>query len=163
MKNLLASFGVILFSLSASAQLKPTTICAGFVVNIMEGNINYLDPDFTSGQIKKALPCYTSEISESDTSACGGLISYRDNDVYFYTGRDYIEIREKFKGKLSIPLMGASRKGLFNWLGYPEIKDINWEAFQTRYGILILHYNKLNKVNLIQMSKKNAQTIKLCE
>jgi hypothetical protein len=59
--------------------------------------------------------------------------------------------------------MGAARSSLFKWLGYPKIKDINWDAFTTKYGILILHYNKSGKVNLIQFSKKNAESLTLCE
>ena len=38
---------------------------------------------------------------------CGGGVFYKAQDIYFYTGRDYVEIGPKFKGKLSWPLMGA--------------------------------------------------------
>ena len=81
----------------------------------------------------------------------------------FYTTRNYVEIGPAFKGTLSIPLMGASRDGLFKWLGNPAIKDVNWDAFQTSYGILILNYNAAAKVNKIQFATESANNIKLCE
>jgi hypothetical protein len=147
----------------ANAQLKTTPVCGTFVVEILDGKVNGVFPDFTIGQIKEKLPCFTSEEPENSTSKCGGGVFYKDKDIYFYTGRDYIEIREKFKGKLSIPLLGATRNSLFKWLGNPKIKDVNWDAFQTQYGTLVLHYNKAGKVNLIQFSKKSTETLSLCE
>jgi hypothetical protein len=59
--------------------------------------------------------------------------------------------------------MGAGRGSLFKVLGYPKMKDISWDAFQTKFGILILYYNKANKINKLQISYKNTDTIKLCE
>ncbi len=59
--------------------------------------------------------------------------------------------------------MGATRNSLFKVLGHPKIKDVNWDAFQTKYGILILHYNKSSKINLTQFSRKTTDTINLCE
>lgn len=163
MKNLLLSFFLLTILTEVSAQLKTTPLCPPLMVNVMEGNVNNIQPNFTGGQIEKAFPCFTGKVEESDTSKCGGLISLDDNDIYFYTSRDYIEIREKFKGKMSIPLMGAARTELFQWLGYPKIKDVSWDAFQTAYGILIVYYNKANKIYKIQMSTKTANTIKLCD
>jgi hypothetical protein len=133
------------------------------VVNIEDGSVNKIQPNLTPGQIEKAFPCYTSIETETDSSKCGGLISYSDKDIYFYTGRDYVEIGEKFDGKLSIPLLGAVRADLFKWLGYPKIKDINWDAFQTAYGVLVVYYGKSGKINKIQMSTKTAETLKLCK
>ena len=81
--------------------------------------------------------------------------------VYVDASKD--EDLEKFKGKLSIPLMGATRGTLFKWLGNPAMKDTNWDAFQTSYGIVILYYNKTNKVNKIQFSTETTSSINLCE
>src|SRR5437762_12584915 len=160
------TFLFILFMLTitvAQAQLKTTPVCPTMVVDILDGKVNGMLPDFTIGQIKEKLPCFTSEEPENSSSKCGGGVFYKDKDIYFYTGRDYVEIREKFKGKLSIPLLGASRNSLFKWLGHPKIKDVNWDAFTTQYGILILYYTKAGKVNKIQFSTKSTDTINLCE
>ncbi|MEO8768440.1 MAG: hypothetical protein ABI402_00075 [Ferruginibacter sp.] len=163
MKNAFFCFLFLIIITNVSAQLKATPQCPEMIVNIQEGSVNKIQPNISSALIEKTFPCYTSMEPEGDSSKCGGLISFSDKDIYFYTGRDYIEIGEKFKGKLSIPLLGAVRADLFKWLGYPKIKDITWDAFQTAYGVLIVYYDKSGKINKIQMSTKSTDSIKLCQ
>ncbi len=163
MKSLILMACCALFSLKAISQLKTTTVCPTITVDLLAGKVNEMEPDFTQGQIKKALPCFTSEEAESATAKCGGGIYYKDKDLIFFTARNYVEIGPKFKGKLSIPVMGASRSGLFKWLGHPTIKEASWDAFTTAYGILILYYSKANKVVKIQFSSETSATINLCE
>jgi hypothetical protein len=154
---------IMLFSIITKAQLKTTVVCNTIEVDILRGRVNGIQPDFTINQVKEKLPCATGTEAENDSSKCGGGVWYKDKDIYFFTGRDYVEIKEKFKGKLSIPLMGAGRNDLFKWLGNPKIKDISWDAFQTAYGTLVLYYNKAKKVNRILFSKKSTDTLSLCE
>lgn len=142
-------------------QLKVKSTCNTFVVDILNGKVNGVRPDFTTGQIKAKLPCFTSE--DPETSKCGGVIYYKDRDIKFFTGRDYVEIGPAFKGQLSIPLMGAKRGSLFKYLGNPKLKDSNWDAFETQYGCLILYYNSASKVNMIRFSTDGTDVIKLCE
>ena len=146
-----------------NAQLKRTATCPAVTVDILDGKINSLKITDNIAQIKSALPCFTGADNESPSAKCGGGVYFKDKDIYFYTARDYVEIGPKFKGKLSVPLMGASRNGLFKTLGNPKIKEARWEAFSTAYGILILYYNSANKVNKIQMSTESENTIRLCE
>ena len=152
---------------AAKAQLKTSAQnqCGVFTVDLLDGKVNGVDPKYNQAQIKSALPCFTSVEPEDATSKCGGVISYKTQDVYFYTGRHYIEIRDKFKGKLSIPVMGATRNSpaLFKLLGNAKIKDTNWDAFDTLYGVMILYYTKANKVNKIQFSTETSATINLCQ
>jgi hypothetical protein len=145
----------------ARAQLKVKAKCDAFAVDILDGKINGVHPDFTPGQIKAKLPCFTSE--EPATSKCGGIIFYKDRDVKFYTERDYVEIGPGFKGKLSIPLMGAKRGTFFKWLGHPKLKDDGWDAFETQYGCLVLYYNAAARVRMIRFSTKNTDALNLCE
>ncbi|HEY8657448.1 MAG TPA: hypothetical protein VIL78_00310 [Hanamia sp.] len=164
MKTFIVSLSALLLCTVASAQLKTTTKCPTFDIDILDGIVNgNILPTSTVGQIKLNLPCFTSFEEEGTSAKCGAGVFYKDKDIYFYTTRDYIEIGPAFKGKLSIPLMGAPRNGLFKWLGAPQIKEAGWEAFQTAYGILILYYNKAAKVNKIQFSTKQAGNIQLCE
>jgi hypothetical protein len=164
MKNFVLLAACTIFSIALHAQLKTTPICPELNIDILGGRINEtLRSTSTVGQIKEKLPCFTSAEDESATAKCGGGVFFKDKDIYFYTGRDYVEIGPKFKGKLSIPLMGASRTGLFKWLGNPKIKDVNWDAFQTAYGTLIVYYSKAAKVNKLQFSVLGTDTIKLCE
>ena len=164
MKIIITTLSALFLCAVTSAQLKITPKCPAIEINILDGIVNgNILPTSTEGFIKITLPCFTGFEEESATAKCGGGVFYKDKDVYFYTSRDYIEIGPEFKGKLSVPLLGAPRSGLFKWLGSPQIKDVNWDAFQTSYGILILYYNKESKVNKIQFSTQSASSIKLCE
>lgn len=148
---------------STFAQLKTKEKCAEFVIDILDGTVNALKPNVNPEEIKVKLNCFTSVEEENASSKCGGLIAYKDRDIYFYTGRDYVEIKEKFQGKLTLPLMGAKRNTLFKWLGNPKIKDVNWEAYQVQYGTLVIHFNAAQKVNKIQFSTKHSDFLSLCE
>ena len=163
MKTIVLLVGTFLIAGGLMAQLKTTKVCPSFTVDLLDGRINELKITDNNTQIKQKLPCFTSEAPETSSANCGGGVFYKDRDIFFYTGRDYVEIGPKFKGKLSLPLMGASRNNLFKWLGHPKIKDVNWDAFTTAYGIMILYYTKANKVNKIQVSTQSSETIKLCE
>ena len=142
MKNLLL-IAACMVSIALQAQLKRTAICPAFSVDVLGGRVNELPINSTVGQIKLKLPCFTTAEDESASAKCGGGVFFKDKDVYFFTSRDYIEIGPNFKGKLSIPLMGASRTGLFKWLGNPKIKDVNWDAYGTEYGMMILYLKRL--------------------
>jgi hypothetical protein len=162
MKTTISILAAILLVHTTSAQLKTTAVCPTFSVDLLEGTINGLNCRSTFGEVKTTFPCFTKAVEETSGFECGGVF-YKDRDINFFTERDYVEIGEKFKGKISQPFLGASRNSLFKWLGYPKIKDVNWDAFQTKYGILILYYNKAGKVNKLQMSSKSTDDIKLCE
>jgi len=161
MKNILLAFLSLVVFLPLSAQLKTKPVCSDFVVDVLDGKVNGVHSDFTTAQIKTKLPCFTNE--EPATSKCGGAIYYKDRDVVFFTGREYVEIGPKFKGKLSLPLMGGKRGSFFKLLGNPRLKDPNWDAFETQYGCLILYYNSASKVRMIRFSTKTTEDINLCE
>ena len=161
MKNILFLFLGLSLGVAACAQLKVKPKCDAFVVDILDGKINNVRPDFTNGQIKTKLPCFTGE--ETETSKCGSTVYYKDRDIKIFTGREYVEIGPNFKGKLSIPLLGASRNSLFKWLGHPKLKDNTWDAFETQYGCLILYYNAASKVRMIRFSTKTTDALNLCE
>jgi hypothetical protein len=157
--TLLAS--AILLSISLQAQLKTSAVCPNMVVDILEGKVDGLPPNATAGQVETMFPCFTG--SEESSASCGAVVYYRDKNISFFTGRNYVEIKEGFKGRLTVPLMGAPRTGLFKWLGLPKIKDVKWDAFQTQYGTLILYYSAANKVNKIQFTNLSTEQIKLCQ
>lgn len=163
MKKLTLIISSILIGSCMQAQLKTTTTCPEFSVDVLTGRINTLPITSTNGMIKSKFPCFSSVEEEATTAKCGASVFYKEKDIYFYTDRDYVEIGPSFKGKLTIPLMGAARNGLFKYLGHPKIKDVNWDAYTTAYGILILYFSKAGKVNKIQLSTQNEASIKLCE
>ena len=154
---------LLLLYTSVSAQLKATVRCEPFVVDILNGKVNEIKPNIGIEEIKQTFPCFTSAEKEDTSSKCGGGVWFADKGLYFFTGRDYVQINEKFKGKLSMPLLGGSRNSFFKTLGNPKIKDVTWDAFQMQYGTLVLHYNKAGKVNLIQFSTRSMDALSLCE
>ena len=145
------------------AQLKVTVRCEPFFVDILNGKVNELKPSAGIEEIKNKFPCFTKADAESTSAPCGGGVYFADKDLSFFTGRDYVQIGEKFKGKLSMPLMGAARNSLFKLLGNPQLKDTDWEAFQMAYGTLVLKYNKAGKVNKIIFSTMPSSALQLCE
>lgn len=154
--------GIISFT-SAQAQLKATPVCPAFKIDILEGYINEkLDCASTIGQIQKLFPCFSEVVEETTGSACGGVF-YKEKDIYFYTERDYVEIRDKFKGTLEPALMGVSRTNLFKLLGNPKLKDAAWEAYQTKYGTLVVYFDANGKIDKLQITTKSTDTLKLCE
>ncbi|MEP7164331.1 MAG: hypothetical protein ABI741_06540 [Ferruginibacter sp.] len=164
MKILILFFVSLMSMLPSMAQLKTTAVCPPFEVDVLAGNVNKVSsPKSTLGEVKKAFPC-PAEIVEETVSAtkCAGVF-FKDLGIYFYTDRNYIEIAENFKGKLTPALMGADRSSLFKLLGYPKLKDISWEAFSTEYGTLVVYYDKAGKINKLQISNKNTESLKLCE
>jgi len=148
-------------SFSGYAQLKATPTCPPFSVDVLGGTVNKLNPRSTAGEVEKVLPCFSEKVVQDEPSKCIGVY-FADQGVYFYTGRNYIEIRSNYKGAITLPI-GTPRSSLFSILGGPKMKDKTWEAYQTEYGILILYFDSDNKVNKIQMSTKGTDTIKLCE
>ncbi|MGB4845943.1 MAG: hypothetical protein WBP16_15865 [Ferruginibacter sp.] len=162
MKFFIVLFGSLTIAQVSSAQLKTTPICPPFNVDVLDGNVNKVYPKSTWAEVTGTFPCYTELIENDSASVCGGVF-YKDKGIYFFTDRDYIEIRENYKGKMTPQLLGAARGNLFSTLGYPKIKDIGWDAFQTEYGTLILYYNKAGKINKIQISSKTTDVLKLCE
>ena len=154
---------VLFISTTVFAQLKPKPACGAFVVDVLRGTVNGASANFTIGQIKEKLPCPTSEEEESKTAKCGGGIFYKDNDVYFYTQRNYIEIGPAFKGQFSLPVMKSKRGSLYNRLGGPKLKDADWDAYQTQYGTLVLFYNKASVVNKIVITTYSTDELDLCK
>jgi len=163
MKMIVLFFILCVSAVSASAQLKTTARCPDFEIDILDGKVNGIKPDVTTERIKLLLPCFTSTAGEGDTAKCGSNVFYKDRDIFFYTARDYVQVGPNFKGKMSLPIMGADRKNLFSWLGHPKLKDVTWEAYQTNYGCLVLHFDAKGKVNLLQFASVGTEGLNLCE
>ncbi len=162
---LLATICMSFLSVSM-AQLKAKVKCPDFYVDILNGTVNDIKPNYTPNEIKEKFPCFTSAEEESESVKCGGGIYFKDKDIYFYTRRDYIEIGPKFMGKTSVLLLGTKRNSLFKTLGNPKIKDDLWDAFEMQYGTLVLHYDVAGpacKVKFSQFSTLGTDLLNLCE
>ena len=127
-----------------------------------DGTVSKIHPQSPHGDIKNRLPCFTDAVDELTSGGCGGVF-FKDKGIYFYTYRDYIDIKSNFVGTMSIPLMGTDRKSIFQWLGNAYLKDINWEVYQMRYGCLVLFFDINGKVNRVIISSNSGSTLRLCE
>lgn len=118
-------------------------------VDIENGTINGLKPAATMDEIKKALPFFTDETAENQGINCDGGVFYMNNDVYFYTARDYVDIKAEFKGKLSKDILNKKIQEVTKLLGTPDhqIKPAGDDEsmmvvyFKMPYGCLRLNYN----------------------
>jgi len=89
----------LLVSFASNAQLKAKVKCDDFTVDILNGKVNDLKANFTLETIKDKFPCYTSAEREDTSSKCGEGLFFKDKDLLFYTGRDYIQIGKNLKGR----------------------------------------------------------------
>ena len=149
-----------------SAQLKAKVKCPDLYIDVLNGTVNEIKPNFTVNEIKEKFPCFTSSPDETEDAKCGGGVFFKDKDLYFYTKRAYVEVGPKFVGKTSIPLLGTKRNSLFSRLGGPKIKDDLWDAYEMQYGTLVLHFDvpgPAGKVKFFQFSTLPTDQLSLCE
>jgi hypothetical protein len=119
-----------------------------FKVDLEKGLVNNLSPTTSMDSLKKLLPFFTSETAENPDYNCGGGVFYLNNDVYFYTGRDYIEIRTEFNGKLSHDILNRNIQEVTRQIGKPDDQvkpggddeSIMVVYFKKPYGCLRLNY-----------------------
>ena len=163
MKKLLCLALLVIAANVSMSQLVSKTKCPDFVVDILDGKVTGMKSNAQDYDIKKTFPCFTGSEPDNSTAKCGGGVFFKDKDIYFYTDRDYIQIGPKFKGKMNVALLGMKRNSFFNKLGNPKLSDDTWDAWVMSYGTLVLHYDKAGKVNLIEMSTKNMETLSLCQ
>jgi len=138
--------------------------CAKLNVNLKKGELNGLKPTASQEKIREVFPCFTGSSEERSIFNCGGGVFFLDHDFYFYTGRDFLEIRDDFNGRIKGEWMGMSLFTLTTDFGNPvrEEKLGNKEIyfFETKYGcvrfILVndkiveigIHYQPADKVEL---------------
>ena len=163
MKQILLLVLTVFTVFNIQAQLVAKAKCDAFTVDILDGKVNGLKPNARYDEIKEKFPCFSAAEPEGSTAKCGAGVFYKDRDVYFFTDRDYIEIKEKFQGKFTTPILGLPRNSLFKILGNPKLKDDTWDAYQMAYGTLVLHYNKAGKVNMLQFSTRGTELLSLCD
>jgi hypothetical protein len=148
------------------AQLKAKAKCPDFYVDVLDGMVNGLKPSNTQTEIKEKFPCFTSAEEDTAEAKCGGGVFFKDKDIYFYTKRKYVEVGPKFAGRTSMPILGTKRGSLFTRLGNPKVKDDLWEAYETQYGTLVLHFDVAGpngKVKYFQFSTLSTDELNLCE
>lgn len=145
-----------------TAQLKTSTSCPPITVDIMDGSVNKMRPESPWAEIYAKLPCFTEAIEEPAATGCAGVF-LRDKGINFYTYRDYIEITDKFTGTMTPSLLGTDHNMLLKTLGLPQQRDLAWDAYQMRYGVMVVFFGSDGKINRIILSSKNVNTLRPCD
>lgn len=143
-------------------KIKP---CKPITANLTSGTVNGLKPTAAMAEVKKKLPCFTGDTEEGGDFNCGGGVFYLNNDIYFYTGRDYVEIRSNFKGKTSPSVLGIYRDELKSKLGEPDVVLDGGRVwlYKRPYGTLRINFNPDDLCVEIAMHAVPPAQVKLCE
>ena len=149
MRKLIFSFGVMLvLSFNIQAQSTAEDEKNVIKVDIENGTISGLKPSSSMADIKKSLPDFSGETEENQGINCDGGVFYLDKDLFFYTYRDFVEIRSNFDGKLSKDILNKNITEVTKILGTPDHQvkpsgddeSIMVLYFKRDYGCLRLNY-----------------------
>lgn len=153
--------------LSAVEEETPRPECGTLKLDISKGTLNELTGLESMTEIKEKLPCYTGESEEGSGFNCGGGVFYLNHDFYFYSSRDYLEVRSKFDGEASEVLWGKSSAELELRFGLPakvsEYAGREYYHFNTSWGVLVAEISESKGVELIQFHHgRQAHQVQLC-
>jgi hypothetical protein len=81
-------------------KLRPGN-CPALVFDLVRGTVNEVAPTASQPEIIRRLPCATGSTEEGSTANNGGGVFFGKHEVYFYTLRDFIEVRRGFAGRLN--------------------------------------------------------------
>lgn len=106
--------------------------CDALVLDLDRGTLGGLAPTASMDEVKAQFPCATGETAEGEIYNFGGGVFFLDHDFFFYTGRDFIEVRDDFAGQTRPAALGQPLSAL----GTPDRMDQGAALFDRRYGCL---------------------------
>jgi hypothetical protein len=128
--------------ISGETQPKKKGGCDNLSFDIYTGQINGIAATASPIEVKRYFPCFTGESPEGpDEVNYGGGVFFINHDFYFYTYRDYIEVRADFNGTVSHNLIGEATKKVTEVLGRPTYTDsgqISRYFYRMNYGCLLI-------------------------
>ena len=146
-------------------------------VDLKKGQLNGFSPSASMDAIKERFPCFTGESEEGMNGNCGGGVFYLKHDFFFYSHRDYLEVRSDFKGKMSLDVFGKSMAEIEAMLGKPKLipiyEDDGNDQFQytpdihhlykRKYGTLRITYDSSSKrVSQIGIHYQKVKEVEIC-
>lgn len=134
-------------------------------MDVESGKLNGVKAKAPMEKVKEMFPCFSGESPEEGSTNCGGGVFFDEENFYFYTGSDYIEIRFGFKGNFSEPIITRGETELKTVFGEPvktvEDGDSVYQFYPRKYGALVIQFVNGKAMNFSMHSKK-AEDIKLC-
>lgn len=158
-----------LVSINESIKMENLS-CNHLYFDLEKGTLNGIKLEAAQAEIKKALPCFTGDTPDGVEYNCGGGVFYLDHHVFFYSGQDYIEVRNGFTGELSIDVMGKSPQQVIKELGDPGRRESvrKWDGTQRvhyfypkSYGCLSMVFVD-NELVKIAAHRSNINETQLC-
>jgi hypothetical protein len=164
---LLITAALLVVSVNEAFAQKKKKPCKNLFADLEAGTINKVKASQPMNVVKKKLPCFTGDSEEGGSMNCGGGVFYIDNDFFFYTGRDYIEIRSDYNGQLSDDVMGKDKSIIHSKYGEPDRKLKGSEGevllYKKKYGTLRLYFGEDGRVMEIGMHAVNPKSVEFCE
>jgi hypothetical protein len=147
------------------AQMVMGRQCGEIKVDLKKGTVNKLKLNASQDAIKKKIPCATGDTPDGSTFNCGGGVFFGKDQFYFYSGRDYVNIRKGFTGMLSMPLLEKTEAEVISLLGKPDQIETPGKRrfifYKRKYGSLVLKIDS-DKVEEIFMYSETPAGVKLC-
>ena len=116
-----------------------------YTVSIKNGTVNKLTPKTSMNIIKKQLPSFTGWTKEKAITNFAGGVFYKNDDIYFYTYLDIINIRDGFTGKIDIPVFSKTISQIeeafgndYRIVGTKDFDDLY--EFKQAFGYLYFYF-----------------------
>ncbi len=162
-KFLIPMIIAVIFGLAACKSTKFATDCSTLKLDVYKGKMNNTKPTASPEEVKTAFTCYTGESEEGTSFNCGGGVFFLDDDFFFYTYRDYIEVRDNFTGEfVNSPLIRTSREDIEAKFGTPVMMpDDDTYLYGMKYGTLRIEFDN-DYVFMIGIHYQSPEEVKLC-
>ncbi len=109
--------------------IEEETPCDPLLLDLEKGTINDITGFATMDEVKTNFPCFTGETEEGSEFNCGGGVFFLNHDVYYYTWKDYITVRDEFWGECTPPVVGQEASAANEHLGEPTESFVYTDEF----------------------------------
>lgn len=139
--------------------------CANLVLDLQKGTLNGEKPTLGIDDVKQRFPCFTGETEEGSNFNCGGGVFYLNHDFFFYTHRDYLEVRKKFAGKVIPDILNKDVDTAIMELGKPDHiqNEGKLMLYSMPYGTLRLEVSSANTIMELGIHARKISEMNLCD
>jgi hypothetical protein len=144
----------------------PVDNCQNLYADLKKGTLNKVNAAAEMEEVKSKFTCFTGESKEGEFYNCGGGVFFKKHQFYFYTHRDYIEIRDGFPGKFSHKVMGVGKEALISLMGNADKIETyggnEYLQFKRKWGVLVFVLTNDNVKKIQFHHKKEIGKIEFC-